>query len=478
MNYESAAKILAKNSQEHVLAFWKKLSAAERRALLAQIESIDFKSVARMQATLSRKDEPAPARKAEPVPPKVAVLKGAGLKKAVEAGENELKAGRVAVLLVAGGQGSRLGYDGPKGCFPIGPVTGEPLFYFHARKILARTLDAGAPVPFYIMTSEANRASTVQCFEDNDYFGLDPADVMFFTQGMWPGLTPEGKIILDAPGHIFMSPDGHGGTLAALKRSGALADMKKRGIKSVFFFQVDNPMVEIADPAFIGYHVLNNADYSAKLCEKRSPGEKLGMPVKCGKTYEMIEYTEMTPEMCNRKRPDGKLYYLYGSPAIHVFDREFLEREAVCDMPLHLAFKKIPMVDSSGKTLKPSAPNAYKFEKFIFDALKDAKHPAFLAFDRADEFSPVKNAEGEDSPATAKRDLQLKWRRWLAEAGLPTVEGTDLPVEIDPVYAMCAEDLKSNGIVLSADAGWAEPPPVKEPDQCKCHCKCKGKKKR
>ena len=157
--------------------------------------------------------------------------------------KKKLKAGRVAALLVEGGQGSRIGYDGPKGCYSIGPITGAPLFYFHARKILARPIRYGRTIPFYVMTSEANNEATVRCFEENDYFGLNPDDVFFFTQGMWPGMTADGKIIMDAPGHVFMSPDGHGGLLAALKRSGALADMKRRGIKSVFFFQVDNPLV-------------------------------------------------------------------------------------------------------------------------------------------------------------------------------------------------------------------------------------------
>ena len=299
------------------------------------------------------------------------------------------------------------------------------------------------------MTSEANNEATVKCFEENDYFGLNPDDVFFFTQGMWPGMTAEGKIILDAPGHIFMSPDGHGGLLAALKKSGALADMKKRGVKSVFFFQVDNPLVEVADPAFVGYHVLNKSEYSLKLCAKRDPKEKVGMPMQFGRTYRMVEYTEMTDEQCYRKAKDGRLYFLYGSPAIHVFDRAFLEREAGKAMPLHLAFKKIPVCDEKGKVVKPAEPNGYKFEKFIFDILPNAKTAAFLAFDQKDEFSPVKNAEGGDSPATCKADMQAKWRKWLASVGVE-LKG-DLPIEIDPAYAVDAADLASVGICLGAE---------------------------
>ena len=443
MNLAEAKKRLAACGQEHVLEYWKGLSKAERSALLAQIATIDPKSVKACAAAL-RGGAAAAVDTSRGLAPKVAELKGAALARAVAAGERELKAGRVAALLVAGGQGSRLGYDGPKGCYSIGPVTGAPLFHFHARKILARSRRYGRPIPFYVMTSEANNAATVECFRANGYFGLDPKDVFFFTQGMWPGMTKDGRIILDAPGHIFMSPDGHGGLLAALKRSGALDDMKRRGIKSVFFFQVDNPLVEIADPAFVGYHVLERSEYSLKLCAKRDPFEKVGMPMLVGGRYRMVEYTEMTKEQCLRRK-GGKLYYLYGSPAIHVFDRAFLAREAAKAMPLHLAFKKIPYV-AGGKVVKPAEPNGYKFEKFIFDILPNARRAAFLAFDQKDEFSPVKNAEGNDSPATCRADLRAKWARMLAAAGVKVPES--MPLEIDPAYALDAADLVRRGLVL------------------------------
>ncbi len=445
MNYTEAERLLKSCGQEHVLAYWKRLAKSERKELLAQVATIEPKSLKQCAAALETGGDRFDSSTG--LAPKVAELSGAALKKAIAAGEKELRAGRVAALLVAGGQGSRLGYDGPKGCFSIGPITGAPLFYFHARKILARSIRYGATIPFYVMTSEANNAATQKCFEENDFFGLDPKNVFFFTQGMWPGMTKDGKIILDRPGHIFMSPDGHGGLLAALRRSGALDDMRTRGIKSVFFFQVDNPLVEIADPAFIGYHVLQKSEYSLKLCAKRDPFEKVGIPMQFGKTYRMVEYTEMTKEQCLRKK-DGRLYFLYGSPAIHVFDRAFLAREAAKAMPLHLAFKKIPFVEK-GKVVQPKEPNGYKFEKFIFDILPKAKRAAFLAFDPKDEFSPVKNAEGSDSPATCRADLRAKWTKWLAEIGVTIPK--DLPVEIDPVYALDAKDLAKVGLALGAE---------------------------
>ena len=435
MNYSEAKKVLESNGQGHVLDFWGKLGVKARKSLLAQIATIDFKELARCRSMLpafvcDKAEKPCAKRTVAPTAPKVAELKGKAYASSVAAGAKELAAGRVGVLLVAGGQGSRLGYEGPKGAYPIGPVTDKPLFHFHARKVLAKTLKYGKSVPFYVMTSEANYEATVACFKENGWFGLDRKDIFFFKQGMWPGMTEDGKIILDEPGHVFMSPDGHGGLLAALKNSGALADMKKRGVKSVFFFQVDNPLVEIADEAFVGYHVQAKSEYSLKLCAKRDPFEKVGMPMKFGNVCKMVEYTEMTDEQCKRKGKDGKLYFLYGSPAIHVFDRAFLEREAMKPMPLHLAHKKIAYLDGDGNVVKPSAPNAYKFEKFIFDILPDAKKVAFLAFDQKDEFSPVKNAEGSDSPATCKADMQAKWRRQLAERGI-LING-DAVLEVDP----------------------------------------------
>ena len=445
MNYTEAERLLKSCGQEHVLAYWKRLAKNERKELLAQIATIEPKSLKQCAAALETGGDRFDSSTG--LAPKVAELSGAALKKAIAAGEKELRTGRVAALLVAGGQGSRLGYDGPKGCYAIGPITGAPLFYFHARKILARSIRYGATIPFYVMTSEANNAATQRCFEENDFFGLDPKNVFFFTQGMWPGMTKDGKIILDRPGHIFMSPDGHGGLLAALRRSGALDDMRARGIKSVFFFQVDNPLVEIADPAFIGYHVLQKSEYSLKLCAKRDPFEKVGIPMQFGKTYRMVEYTEMTKEQCLREK-DGKLYFLYGSPAIHVFDRAFLAREAAKAMPLHLAFKKIPFVEK-GKVVQPKEPNGYKFEKFIFDILPKAKRAAFLAFDQKEEFSPVKNAEGNDSPATCQADLRAKWTKWFAEIGMTVPK--DVPIEIDPVYALDAKDLAKVGLALGAE---------------------------
>ena len=354
---------------------------------------------------------------------------------------------KTVAMLLAGGQGSRLGYEGPKGCYPIGPVRQTPLFYYHARKVVALERRWGAPIPLYVMTNPDTHGAIVAFFEAHEYFGLSRERVRFFTQSLWPALTAEGKVILDGPGHIFMSPDGHGGMLAALERGGCLEDMRARGLSTLFYFQVDNPLVEVADPAFVGHHLQTRADLSVKVCAKRDPEEGLGVVVESeGKTL-MVEYTELTREQKHATNPDGRLRFLYGSVAIHVFSAEFLYREAKAGLPLHVAFKKIPCCAADGTVVKPEAPNGYKFEKFIFDVMANARKVSCLAFDRAEEFSPLKNADGADSPATCRRDLQRKWNRLLGRCGIAVPTGEDgnplRPIEIDPCYAMDIETLRA-----------------------------------
>ena len=453
MTFEQAKQVLELHGQVHVLRFWNMLDEGTRAQLLDQVAGLDFASITRMQGLLKAKHSAAAV--AEPVAPAVVEWTAETRAEAYAAGEAEIRGGRVAVLLVAGGQGSRLGYNGPKGAYAIGPVTGRPLFYFHARKIVGLCRRYGVRIPFYIMTSEANDAATRAHFEDHNYFGLDRNDVTFFVQGVWPALDSKGLIILDQPGHVFMSPDGHGGTLTALAKEGCLADMERRGINTVFFFQVDNPMVEIADPAFIGLHVLRHSDFSLKLCAKRDPKEGLGVVVERGGRFEMVEYTELTDEQANRRAADGELYFKYGSVAIHVFSFAFMKAEAGKAMPLHVAHKKIPVCADDGTVTKPEKNNGYKFEKFIFDVLPDAKAVVNLAFDRAEEFSPVKNATGNDSPATCRHDMQTKWLRWFKAAGIQmpvNASGAPVfPLEIDPAYALDVSDLKKKGISLKAE---------------------------
>ncbi|MCL1910515.1 MAG: UTP--glucose-1-phosphate uridylyltransferase, partial [Kiritimatiellaeota bacterium] len=438
MQFHDAQKLLAEHGQEHLLKFYDTLRADDREALLTQISKIDFDAVTQMRAQLAEhfspniKSQPARLCEDEITPAPVAEAPSA---EAEAIGAAELAAGKVAALLVAGGQGTRLGYDGPKGCYGIGPSTNAPLFYFHARKILALSRRCEKPVPLYIMTSELNDAKTREFFAENDFFGLDEKDCRFFVQAMWPALDADGKIMLESPSRISLAADGHGGTLSALEKSGNLADMRKRGIETVFFFQVDNPLVDVCSPSFIGFHKQHGADISVKVCAKSDAREKVGMPVEIGGKTLIVEYTEFTDKQKEEKNPDGKLRFNYGSVNILAFSRQFLEREAAAGLPLHIAHKKIKTVDDEN----PAKENGYKFEKFIFDALADADVVKCLAFDRADEFAPVKNETGVDSAVTCKAALVAKWTRWLNSVGIYTALGTN--VEIDPVFADSANAL-------------------------------------
>ena len=465
MNLPEARLLLSEAGQSHVLAFWDRLGEDARARLLAQIASIDWNAVAELRGVLARAGGPESARPAGPLEPAPVVeLSGAARADAAARGEAELRAGRVAALLVAGGQGSRLGFDGPKGCCPVGPVSDEPLFYFHARKLLARARRYGRPVPLYVMTSAANDAATRAFFASRGYFGLPERDVFFFPQAMWPALDPDGRVVLEAPDRVFLSPDGHGGVLAALARSGALADMEARGLSTVYFFQVDNPMADVAAPAAVGFHLAEGADATLLCCRRLGPEEKTGMPVLRGGRATIVEYTEFSDAQRAERMPDGSLRFAWAAPSPHLFSVPFLRRVADAGLPVHLAHKKVPFADGTGATVKPDAPNAFKFEKFVFDALAFAERVRRLAVDREEEYAPVKNREGEKSPAAARADLSRKWARWLRAAGADVPLGADgrpiRRVEIDPAFAdspaaLAARDLSgvdpAGDILLAAD---------------------------
>ncbi len=445
MTYDEALGKLTDEGQAHLLAFWDGLNETQRAGLLAQIEEIDFADIARMRDALGQRDDAAALGDFEPAP--VTTLSETGDPRVRELGHTALRAGKVGALLVAGGQGSRLGYDGPKGCYEIGPVSNASLFEIHARKILALERQFETEIPFYIMTSEANDAPTRAFFEANDFFGLSADRVVCFKQGMWPGLMPDGNLLLDRPDHVFVSPDGHGGILDALRRRGVLQDMADRGLSTLFYFQVDNPLVEIADPDFIGLHLANEAEISVKVCAKRDASEGLGVVICRDGRSEIIEYSDLTDAQKEARNPDGQLRLLYGSVAIHIFTLGFLKREADRSLPLHVAHKKVPYCDAQGNVVNPDCPNAYKFEKFIFDVLPDAERALNVEFAREEEFSPVKNAEGSDSPATTQRDMMAKWARWFDACGVTVPRDADgnpvVRIEIDPCYARNAEVLKA-----------------------------------
>ncbi|HYD84098.1 MAG TPA: UDPGP type 1 family protein, partial [Opitutus sp.] len=362
--------------------------------------------------------------------------------KAKTAGEEALRAGRVAAFTVAGGQGTRLGYDGPKGTFPVTPLKQKTLFQVFAEKILAAGERYGRPLHWFIMTSHQNHAATEAFFVEHRFFGMARERVHFFRQGRMPAVSFDGKILLESRHTIAMSPDGHGGSLRALDRSGALDVMAREGVDTLSYFQVDNPLVRCIDPAFIGWHLLRHSDMSSKMVPKAYPEEKLGHFCAQNGQVVVIEYSDLPMEMQKQTDANGKLRYIAGSIAIHILDREFIRRMArggeSASLPFHRADKKIPTIDAQGAAVKAEKPNGVKFEMFVFDALPFAKNPVVIETRRADDFSPVKNAEGVDSPKTCREDQLRQFARWLkANGAVVETDQTGLPqaaIEVSPRF--------------------------------------------
>jgi UDP-N-acetylglucosamine/UDP-N-acetylgalactosamine diphosphorylase len=443
--------------QAHVFRFWSELDAAERERLGVQAGGIDLEgAIAGLRACLARSEAPAP--RLEPV--EVVALPERGgdaqaRKDATARGEQALAEGRVGVMVVAGGQASRLGFSGPKGAYPIGPVSERSLFGLQAQKIRRLRSRYGRAIPWYVMTSPATDSPTRSFFQINGDFELPDEDVFFFRQAMVPSFDFEGRLMLDRRDHIFENPDGHGGSLTALARSGALDDMAERGIDTLFYYQVDNPLVRMADPTFLGFHLLRQAEISCKVIRKQDPAEKVGVVALVDGRVGVVEYTEIDEASRNLRDERGELVYAAGNTAIHVFDTGFVRRvaaDAASLLPFHASAKKIPIVDESGRVRQPDAPNGHKLERFVFDALGASERVSVVEADRGSEYSPVKNAEGPDSPATARRDLVALYREWLREAGV-TLPPDDARIEIDHAQADGAEDVRALGIRTVREAG-------------------------
>jgi UDP-N-acetylglucosamine/UDP-N-acetylgalactosamine diphosphorylase len=389
-------------------------------AIKAQLAGIDL---AELDALYRKRNEPAAAVRPESISP-VPVLPEAATPEERELGEASLRRGEVAALLVAGGQGSRLGFDQPKGMFKVGPVSGATLFQIHAEKVLALARRYGRPVPLLVMTSPATHDDTVAFFREKQHFGLPESDVVFFQQGVMPALDiATGRLLLEAPDKLFLSPNGHGGTLTALAETGLLPKLAARGIQHVFYFQVDNPLVKVCDPGFLGRHIAAGSEASSKVVFKEEPGERVGVLAaidgKCG----IVEYSDLSKAMAEAREADGTLRFRAGSPAIHLFTVPFLERVTArgTGLAFHVAKKKVEYFDPRlGRTVKPETENALKFEKFVFDALPMAERWLLVATSRAEEFAPLKNATGSDTIADVHRAMIALHTRLLNEAGIDT----------------------------------------------------------
>ena len=437
--------------QGHVFRWWDELDAAARERLLSQLRRIDLVQMARL-ADGARRGALGAAldgQVARPdfIPLSADAAQEAKRRAARELGEERIAAGAVAALTVAGGQGTRLGSEAPKALFPIAPVTGKSLLQMHAEQILATRRRYGAVVPWYIMTSDATHEPTRRFLNEHDCFGLGVGNVRCFQQRVLPALDHDFRIVMTAKDSILLSPNGHGGTLLALRETGVLEEMTSRGVEQISYFQVDNPLVRAVDPVFIGFHCRPNAEMSSKAIPKRDPGERVGAFVRIGGRLTVVEYSDLSPEQMRRRAPDGPLLYGLGSPAIHVISVAFVRRETEggLRLPFHLVEKSSPFLDDSGRVVEPECNNIYKFETFIFDALRDAERSVIIEASRAEEFSPVKNAEGEDSVETCRRDLVARCARWLESADADVRRRDDgapaMPLEISPLHALDVEEL-------------------------------------
>ncbi|MEZ5413837.1 MAG: UDPGP type 1 family protein [Opitutaceae bacterium] len=464
MNKDLLIEQFQRSGQGQVFAFYDTLDVAAQQQLLAEAAEIDLDEVRRLNETLLGHGAASiDLEDLTPAPYERLPANGGDAEawaEATAAGEAALRAGRVAAFTVAGGQGTRLGYDGPKGTFPVTPVKQKPLFQVFAEKIIAAGRRYGRPLHWFIMTSHQNHAATEAFFVEHGYFGMAKEQVHFFRQGRMPAVGFDGKILLESPGHIAMSPDGHGGSLRALDRSGALDLMEREGIDILSYFQVDNPLVRCIDPAFIGWHVVRASEMSSKMVPKAYAGEKVGHFCEQRGQLVVVEYSDLPKARQEETDANGGLRFNAGSIAIHILDRDFIRRMARgtgdASLGFHRADKKIPTVAADGSPLKPEKPNGVKFEMFVFDALPFAKNPVVIETDRRDDFSPVKNAEGNDSPQTCRDDQLRQFARWAKAAGATLqTDDTGLPTVTFEVSPLFGDD------AVSFAASWKKlsPPP-------------------
>jgi UDP-N-acetylglucosamine/UDP-N-acetylgalactosamine diphosphorylase len=454
LQIQKLKKVLKKYGQAHLLAFWDRLDPARQDKLLAQLSRLDFAQIDCWRRDFVVNPTPPglpPDLAPAPFYPLQPLDDSQRLKydQARQLGAKLISEEKVAAFVVAGGQGTRLGFDGPKGNFSISPVKNKTLFQLFAETIAAASRKYHATCPWYVMTSSLNYKQTLDTFSANNYYGLTKNDVFIFQQGTLPNFDLTGKILLADLDTIAASPDGHGGCLKAIHNSGALDDMKKRGIEFITYWQVDNPLVNIFDPLFIGLHALDNAEMSSKGLNKTDPLENVGNFCLVNDKITVIEYTEFNTqpeEITHRKNPDGSLAFL-GSIAIHIISTSFVERfnKQTLTLPLHRAVKKIPHIDDKGRRIEPAKPNGIKLESFVFDALPLASNSIILQTLRSEEFAPTKNAKGVDSVETTKQLMIARAASWLESAGVRVPRkpdgSPDCIIEIAPAFALTKDDV-------------------------------------
>lgn len=472
MSFDTLKSAYENAGQGHVFAFWEQLSSSEQTSLLAQLENIDPKEITAIaKDVLSSPPHAASAASADDEEAKLDPLPEKATASILEQDqetqntwyEDGLKLiaqNSVAVILLAGGQGTRLGSSAPKGCYDVGLPSHKSLFQLQAERIAKLQLLASstssssekAIIPWYIMTSGPTRKPTQEFFESNNYFGLEQANVIFFEQGVLPCLTNDGKIILENKGRVAVAPDGNGGIYKALDKSGVLADLAKRNIKHLHTYCVDNSLVKVADPVFIGWAASLGVDIATKVVRKRDATESVGLIVSKNGRPGVIEYSEISQELAKQTESDSPDLLTFRAANIvnHYYSAEFLQgipTWSSSSLPYHIANKKIPSVDLTTGEIdaKPKSPNGIKLEQFVFDVFPTLDFSKFACLEviRAEEFSPLKNAPGtnEDSPETSRADLLAQGKKWLLNIGA-IVPSDDAVIEISPLTSYGGEGLE------------------------------------
>ena len=442
---------IERTGQGHLLQFWSELSVEAQGRFAKQLADIDWDLISGYRQDAGEDSLGGDFNVRDAIPPTHVVRIPVTATEQIEwdearvLGESALASGRVGAVLLAGGHGTRLGFKHSKGLFPISPVTQKSLLEIFASQILAVSKKFGHTIPYFIMTSEGNHAEIESFFRKHHYFGLNSQDLFFFHQGFAPSLDLQtGKVLLASKGVLSLSPDGHGGIFAALWKAGLFEEMRKRGVDYLFSHQVDNPLVKVCDPDFIGQHIRHQSEVSTKVVAKMTPEEKVGIAVNLGGHTRIVEYSDLPSDLANARDSNGNLRFWAGNTAIHLFNRSFLERVATdhSELPWHRAIKKVPFIDAEGTRILPSHENGVKFERFIFDTMPLAKVALIIETLRDEEFAPLKNHQGEFSPEYVREKMVARALSWLADAEI--TPPADAIVEISPFLAMSAAELRTH----------------------------------
>lgn len=401
-SYQEAKTFLSNYGQEQVLRFYNTLSLAEQQNLLNQIFSLNLDRFSKyLESNLSKKRghfEPVSAVTISEIATNKERYKKIGLK--------TIQAGKVGLVLLAGGQGSRLGYNGPKGTFNIGIDRELYIFECLINNLMEVVDEAESYIHLFIMTSESNDTPTREFLEEHNYFGYPKEYITFFIQDMEPAVDEQYHLVLDRKDHILTVPNGNGGWFQSMQSNGLLPKLHQYGIEWINVFAVDNVLQRMADPCFIGATILSNYSSGAKVVSKADPNERVGVLCKEDGKISIVEYIEMTDEMIHRREPDGTLSYRFGVILNYLFRLDKLEEISNSILPVYSAHKKLKYLDEEGNLIVPDTPNGYKYETLVLDMVRLQDDCLAYEVDRTKEFAPIKNAVGVDSVKTAQILLQ------------------------------------------------------------------------